>query len=290
MSNREVGCLDRFVNARAPVLAGVIDDSRRILGMGIAAGVYGVMGLGSLIGALAAAISARHGAAVVPLVFQGAVFLMGSGVFAGARAWIKRCVKVEHTTQVRLTPEAKKLVRTLITHLEGWPGGRRRRRRRLRRAMKRGLLRALHDRRCEDVLSPEAFRLLESAAREYNRIYGTLAADNQGRNPTLEKLGPNIYAATDEAMAEILHAAALVDRFPESGARWESQTSGRVEELRELADQVERLQNAAPAPAALGSGASRLQDVLGELRAVEQACEELRFTASPTEERRLYRR
>jgi hypothetical protein len=285
MSNREVGSLDRFVNARAPVLAGVIDDSQRVLGMTIVAAVYGAVGLGCLFGALAAV----PGGHALELAIEGAGLLTFSGAFAIARNWVKRRVTAEYTTHVRLTPEARKLVRTLITHLEGWTGSRRRRRRRLRHAMKRGLLRVLHDRRCEDVLSPEAFRLLESAAREYNRIYGSLAADRPTRNATIEKLAPNIIAATDEAMAEILHAGALVDRFPESGSRWEAQTAGRVEELRELADQVERLQNSASPSAALTEGVSRLQEVLAELRAVEQAREELRVAVPPAEEQKLYR-
>lgn len=277
MSHRQISSLDRFVSARAPLLAGFVDEARRLLGMSIVAGTYGVVGMGILIAGLATGNS--------PEALGGALLLIPSGVMAGARALVKRRLKLEPLPHVRLTPEAKTLLRMLITHLTGWPLGRLRRRRSLRRAMRRGLLPALHDRRCEDVLTPEAFELLNSAAQEYNRIYGALAFDDQARNPTLDRLAPTISAAADETMGEILHAAALLDRFPESGSRVQGHASQQVEELRELAGQVERLQTSEEPPAALEEGRSRLQEVLEEIRAAQLAQEELRLGPAPAHER-----
>jgi hypothetical protein len=285
MPNREFSSLDRFVNRRAPVLMGIIDESRRIFVLGIVAGVYSALGLSLGVGALASGNPPQ----ALALAIQGAVFLGGAGVITGIRAWLKQHVKDQPASHVRLTPEARALVHSLIAHIEGWAFGWRRRRIRLRRAIRRGLLRSRHDRRSEDVLSPRVFHLLERAAAEYNRIYGALALGAPHDNATLDRLAPNIRAATDEAMAEILHAGALLEKFPESGAHVETEARAHVEDLKELADQTERLQASNDPLPAIEASASRIHSVLEELRSDQRAREELgQSTASPGVQR-LYR-
>jgi hypothetical protein len=284
MSNREISSLDRFVNARAPLVLGIVSDAFTRRALAAIAGAYAAGGIANL----TIALTVAHGHALAP-VLAGALFFAGGGVLAGVSVWMKRRLKAHQIADVRLTREAQTLLRSLLTHLEGWPFGRRRRRFRYRRAMRRGLLRSRHDRRCEDVLAPRVFQLLDAAAAQYNRTYAALALDDPARNATLEKLAPNIRAAIDEAMAEILHHAALLDKFPEAGSPLEAQAQGRIAELKDLADQVARLGPSAEAPRALGEGSSRLQDVLGELRADERAREELRLSAAPEETQQLYR-
>jgi hypothetical protein len=275
MSNREVGSLDRFITTRAPALAGWIDPRRRVRALGIVSGAYGVIGIGSLIGALAAG----GGPPSLALFGQSVLFLAGSGIIAGVRSWLKQRAGAETALPIPLTPEAKELVRSLVTHLEGWPLGRRRLRHRLRRLMQQGVTRTAHDRRCEDVLSPEAFALLESAAHAANRVYGALAAEDCPANSTLARLAPTIYAAADETMAEMLDLAARCDRYPESGAQAQGQS--QIEELNALADRVERLQATVDSAETAAPDVSRIQAVLKELHADERAREELQQTVEP---------
>jgi hypothetical protein len=284
MSNREISSLDRFVNSRAPLLMGIVSDHVTRRALAAIAGAYAAAGVAQL----TIALTVAHGHALAPML-AGSLFFVGGGVLAGVSGWMKRRLKAHQVVDVKLTPEARTLLRSLLTHLEGWPFSRRRRRFRYRRAMRRGLLRSRHDRRCEDALAPPVFQLLEAAAAEYNRTYAALALGDPVRNATLERLAPNIRAAIDEAMAEILHDAALLDKFPEAGSPLEAQARGRIAELKELADQVARLGPSAEAPRALGEGSSRIRDVLGELRADERAREELRLGTVPDEAQRLYR-
>ena len=277
MSNREVGSLDRFIITRAPTLAGWVDPRRRIRALGIVSGAYGVVGIGSLIGAL----TAGGGTPSLALLGQSVLFLSGSGIIAGVRSWLKERAGAETALPIMLTPEAKALVRSLVTHLEGWPLGPRLRRRRLRRMMQQGVARTAHDRRSEDLLSSEAFALLESAASEANRIYGTLAFEGAPANSTLARLAPTIYAAADEALAEILDLAARCERYPETGAQVRAQAQSGIEELKALAERVERLQATMDTAERTDTEVSRIQTVLKDLHADEQAREELQQIITP---------
>jgi hypothetical protein len=277
--NRQISSLDRFVNGRGPVFAGVTDDSRRILALGFVGGFYAVMG----VGLVASGLMHSGAAQVIP----GLSFLTCGTVVTGVREWLRRRPNAEMTCHAPVTPEARALLRSLIAHLNGWAFGPRMRRLRLRRAMRRGLLRSMHDRRCEDVLSPAAFRVLDDAARELNRIGGALALDQPPAGSTLGEMAPNIRAAADEAMAEILHDAALLDRYPEGAARLEEQARQRIAGLRTLADHVQRLQSTGDVPLQAGTSASRIENVLEQLRADEQARAELGVDSTEAEVQRL---
>lgn len=280
-TNREVSSLDRFVITRAPVLAGIVDDSGRLLVMAILSTVYAIAGAAFVAGA------AVLPAAALPLALNGGFFLATGGLLGGIRFWLKSRLKPEHTTRTELTTEARELLCDLIAHVQGWPFGRHMRRRLLRRAMRRGTTDPARSQRCEDVLSPEAFRLLESAALQYNRIFGVVGAGAQPGSDAFARFGPEILAAADATMAQILDAAALVNRLPETAPRLEAELQSRVQELTELAGEVERLQGASMSSPALAEDASPVRRVLEDLRADQLAREELRRSRTEPEPQQI---
>lgn len=262
---REVGSLDRFVHTRGLALAGG-PLRARIFRCNIAS--YGVLGV------LLLANGAFHGLAsdlrsIIP--FLG--IATGLTVATGIRTAMMQRSLPAPATDVRLSPDAMRLLQRLVEHLEGWSFYGRRGRKRMRKALLKGLaLPNSHGRRCEDLLSPAAFTVLENAAREYNRIAAALAAPDN--SPTLRRMAPSIRASAEEAMAEILQLAALLDEFPE-GVTPARAAAARTEELRTLAAELDRLQNLVSPPAFVNGG-SRIQGVLEELRADRIAREELR--------------
>ena len=267
---REVGSLDRFVHTRGLALAGGALRAR-IFRCNI--GSYGMLSV--LL--LANGFFQARGLPVhlLPVLCVAAGFTVAAGI----RSVVMQRSLPAPATDVRLPPDAMRLLQRLVEHLEGWSFYGRRGRRRMRKALARGLvLPNSHGRRCEDILSPAAFTVLENAAREYNRVAAALAAPDD--SPTLRRMAPSIRASTEEAMAEILQLAALLDEYPESATPAQA-AAARTEELRTLAAELDRIQGAAPPPAFLNGG-SRLQGVLEELRADRIAREELREDAPQT--------
>jgi len=272
MSISEVGPLDRFITTRVPALAGWGDDSLwRIRTLGIVSRVHGIIAIGLLIGALAIG----GGPPSLALSFMSLPFLVGSGVTASLRAWFKRLAGSAAAHPITLSPAAKELVRTLMTHLAGtslrWRG------------TDQSVIRIAHGQRSEDLLSPDTFSLLESAAHEANRIYGALAGEGSSANATLVRLEAAIYCAADETMAEMQEFAARCERYPENGAQVRAQGQRRIEELKALADQAERLQATVDSAATDAPQVSRIQAVLKELHADAQAREELQPTVTTPE-------
>ncbi|MFN3649080.1 MAG: hypothetical protein ACK47B_05815 [Armatimonadota bacterium] len=84
-------------------------------------------------------------------------------------------------------------------------------------------------------------------------------------------------------MAAVLHVAALLNRSPESAGAHAPEAAARTDELRELADQVERLRAGEITLDAAGRE-SRIQEVLRELRQDEAARRELSPAAEPERE------
>jgi hypothetical protein len=268
VANRELSSLDRFLTNRAPILAGIVNDARTLAILRIVGAVYGAVGLASL---AAAPLTSQDvfAAMAVP-------FLACAATMVGITAVVRARLRLDSSSQARLSREAAQLVRQLLSHLHGWPLTRRMRRLRFRRLMGKGILRSMHDRRSEDVLTPEAFRVLEAAAREFNRIHAALGSPGS-RPSALERLAPNVRAAADETMAELLHVGAVLNSLPEASGAHEDSLQARIAELRELAERTESLgaSVAAPSVAAEGSG-TRIQELLAGLRAEEEAREELR--------------
>jgi hypothetical protein len=280
MSNREVSSLDRFVTTRGPILADIVSDSRRLLVMTILSTLYGVVGTGFIAGA------AAGGDAVLPLAITGGICLATGGLVGGIRAWLKFRLKPEQTTRAELTAEAKELLCALIDHVQGRTFGRGRRRR-LREAMRRGITNPARTQRSEDLLAPEAFRLLDSAASQYNRILGVIDGGIQEGRDGLTRFSPDILAAADTTMAQLLDAAVLLNRLPETARRLEAEVHSRVQELTELADEVERLRTSIVSSPTLAEGVSPVRHVLEELRADQRARDELRRSWAEPEEQQL---
>src|SRR5207244_1490838 len=85
----------------------------------------------------------------------------------------------------------------------------------------------------------------------------------------------------------VLHAAALMEKYPENAPSQRELAIPKIEALKELADQVERLQLAGPTLGPLPAPEPRIQRVLEELRADQAARAELappEATADPREE------
>jgi hypothetical protein len=261
---RPPSSLDRFLTNRAPILAGILSDTRRIRVLtGIGAG-YGLLGLLLL---LSGAATGNGGVAGASTVF------LSTGIAASVIAAAMRArFKPDSAASVTLSPEATALVRLLLRRLYRLPLGPLGLARRLRWAARRGEGVPAYGGRSVEVLTPEAFRILDAAAREYNRIHAALGQPGD-RPSALERFAPNVRAAADETIAELLHLGALLNRLPEAGAARENEAQARIAELRELAHRVEQL-GAADAVLA-GEAGSRIQSVLSDLRGDQQAREEL---------------
>jgi len=280
MPEREISSLDRFITRHAPMVLEVM----RARVLGIVGGIYGAFGLVMLLVGLGAAL-VGHQAVVVAI--PGAVFGATGGIMLGLRRLFQRSAPPEYATHVDLTPEAKALAVSLATHLFGWPLGPRLKRLRWRRRLGGRAATGLRPgRRCQDLLSPPAFRLLEAAARECNRIHGVVSMDLP-RGSGLRRLAPAVRAAALETMAELFHTAALIEATPENAGALESEAGARVRELGELAAQVERLHGEAMSEEAQVDGPTRIQALLQELHADERARGELATEGGGVEERRV---
>src|SRR5262245_22053095 len=116
MPEREISSLDRFLARHGPAALDLV----RTRVLGILGRIYSAVGLGALgVGVLGG------------LVVSGAVFVALPGaIFAGTgdlmlwlRGLFQRQIPPEYAAPGGLTPEAKALVYSLITHLFGLPMG-----------------------------------------------------------------------------------------------------------------------------------------------------------------------
>lgn len=271
MPEREISSLDRFLVRHAPAALDMV--RARILGL--VGSVYCSIGLGALgVGLVGELVGS--GAAFVAI--PGAFFAGTGGLMLWLRGLFQRQIPPEYAGPAELTPEAKVLAHSLIAHLFGWPLGPRFRRAVWRRELAdRNLLSLMRDRRSEDALTPAAFRLLDAAARECNRIHGILSLEHRPAS-TSQKIAPDVRAAVAETMSELLHTATLLERTPECAAAMEPEAEERVQELRELADRVEQFH--AAAEAAQVERPTRLQALLAGLRAEQRARAELSSAAA----------
>jgi len=246
--------------------------------MGVLAAGYG------LVGAATAALGAgmaMAGKPLLPLLIQGGTFLLTGGLLAGIRTGIKHRMQQDPTLPVEVAPDAQALLQRLLSHLHGWPLSRIRRRRRYRRLMRRQTIALPTEKRCEAILRSETFALLESAAREANRIYGVLEQVKGLPSSALDPMAPSIRAAADEEMVSIFQMAAQIEKFPESKeSRW-GEAQQKIADLHALAEQVEKqfaLRDS--------TSSSRLHTVLNALSADVRAREELNasaYTSTPSE-------
>jgi hypothetical protein len=171
-------------------------------------------------------------------------------------------------TDVRLTPDAKNLVQRMLAGMYG---------RSWSTSNMSGLPHAQHARNpgmtatARQVLPTEVFDLLNGAAEQANRVWGSLATLATAADPVLVRNGPNLALAADETMAGIFDLAEQIVRYPEATQLQSRVIRERTAQLKELADRVEASQ------AALGVAApvSALDSVLDELRLSQMARREL---------------
>lgn len=117
---------------------------------------------------------------------------------------------------------------------------------------------------------------LEQAAHEYNRIAGVLAAGSSG-SAMLAKMSQRVTRAADEVMADALHQAALVAKYPEGASAARQKLTSLTDNLRELADRIERVSNEQTSITDKVAYRSSIDDVLDELRMEQVARDELRL-------------
>lgn len=272
----DMSSLDRFIMARGMALSGGGDLNNRLRVMGILGGVYS--GIASVEVLISLFLTKTEG--FLPLIFQGGAFGLTAAILLSVRAALKRRARQTAPVQTTLTPEARDMLLMLLNHLQRATGSPFGHRARMRRSMAGAVLPMESTHRSRPLLAEETFELLERAAYEANRLYAVLTESALSKHPALQKLAPAALAATDEAMASILHTAALIERFPESAPQRREGIETQTAELRELAEQIETMASAAPAAIREGAEISRIQTVLQGLRAEQRALAELNEPSS----------
>jgi hypothetical protein len=252
MENESSTSLDRFVRTQAGSFLGTGNLGENPRTWRIAGALQVIGGLGTL---TVGSLPGMQG-----FLFVGAWLTLQGIYYLGTGARIGRALQSGPIPGLRLTQEAEALLSRLADHVTGgfwlpWKSG---------------------ENRCREVLTPEAFEMLEEAAFQFNRLQGLLAAGQIGAAAVAERLRPLIRVAAEEAMAAVLHSAALVQQFPESAAAHRATVTAPMRGLRELADRVEHL---------LGQDASLLE-TLPQETALERALAELGTDAVAREELR----
>lgn len=278
-NGEEITSLDRFVIQHLPGMSGLSAEAFAGRALRIMSLSYGATGLlMAAIGVIASLGGARD--ALWTLIPAG-VLGFTSAFTASLGTVLRWRAKEGRPATVRLTPEASELSRRLMQHLAGTFFFRHPKLRHVRRVRSHNLPGMLQDRRSEDELSQAAFRLLDAAAFQYNRIYGLLALsshETSADGTTLDRLGPSIRAAAEETMAELLHVAAMIERSPETTDALETEGQERIRELQELAGEVDRLRAATQSSTAQLEGPTRIRSILDELRAEQAARADLSAT------------
>ncbi len=232
MPEREMSSLDRFILNHASSLLRIPSSAQvSLLAMAFGGGLQLVLGIGL---ALVSVIALGPPLQWV-LGIQGvAMILVGGGL--GYQAWKKmESLKTEVLPAAPLSSEAKLFLQSLINRVGGWNW--------------RGGFSPSKRERCADLLPSDVFAMLDEAANHYNRIRGMLADASPATHPTILKFAGEMKAATDEAMAHLLHQAGLMTNFPESIQEAEERSAEAVNAIRDLADRVGRLRSSGWTPA-----------------------------------------
>jgi len=125
------------------------------------------------------------------------------------------------------------------------------------------------------VPSAASVEALEPVAHQANRIQAL--AESAATGSELDRISPRIEQALNEAIAEALHCAATIARFPE-GERPAAERLERIRsELQEIADRCESL-SAGKSILDRALPRSQPQELIHELRAMDEVDRELRET------------
>lgn len=274
MHNVSQSSLDRFLLNHGPVLIGQTNFK-------VAARING--GIGAVFTALGLAFIGASLATGDAGIMAGAAGPLAAGLTNVAMALVWHA-KAKQTYQpaTRLSPEAMLFVHRVMRSAFGW--------------RYKWIDRSLHQRAhkhggffdrqtgeaeqlqkpaCQ-ILSPQLFELLNAAAAQHNRIFGILTSSPLPNSGPIGKMKPALLQAIDETIAEVLHCAALLDKYPEGNASAVKVIQARTAALRETADRVESLVSRDLANAIEASAeASALDAVLDDLRLCDQAQKEL---------------
>ncbi|MEZ0326613.1 MAG: hypothetical protein ACAH95_11975 [Fimbriimonas sp.] len=280
--------LDRFLKNRAAIGLGLVN--KRITFIQSAMG-----GLLSLVGS--AGIMATVGGASRDTVPAMTLMLAAGAVMFTTSVVVRRMFRSMGSVDWRLSPEAKGLLLKLVRRRLGWLEGGgfamssrgmglgfgmgKHTRRTLRRiAWDNGESSFRMLSRPAPEVSPEVIAFLDVAAEQYNRISGIV--QSPALAGTLSKLGPTAIAAADEAMADILHQSATLDKFPESVNATRKQIDTAIRALIELGDRLEEVATRDQLLTERLDYSSKMDSVLEELRLDQLARSELQ--TPPAEE------
>jgi hypothetical protein len=249
----------------------------------VVGGVCAVAGLGMFTAPLFGADPAMMAGAIGPLI-AGAVNI---GVGLSFRRKM-----IDHTCTVQLTPEAKALLMGRHRRLYGWmspglpwtPGLGLSHRHGLiggpiatRRARRMAMWTGVTPDMVPDDIEEDELVQLDRVAAEYNRTIGALESSKAG-SATLAKMAPRILKAADEAMADALHQAAMLVKYPEGGSAAKARLKAQENSLREIAERVESLATDNQGFTDKVAYKSSIDDVLDELRLESLARAELKQT------------
>ncbi|HWD40039.1 MAG TPA: hypothetical protein VG944_14415, partial [Fimbriimonas sp.] len=231
--------LERFVQGRGMQLSGRNYYGQKAFGIQFSIGaVLSLVGVGMAAASLLGAQRELIFAAIGPFT-AGAVNV---GVALGMR---KKSASSQAPT-VNLTPEAKRLLSALVWKFvwkknrwymgeemwgagsENWHGC----------GWQHYLERPLNE------ITADAYDYLEQAAFQYNRVQASLATAHPGT--ALDKMRSRIVAAADEGIADALHQAALISKYPEGSEAVRARLSSSLTVLTELGARVEALNVAEP--------------------------------------------
>mgnify|MGYP000902702073 CR=1 FL=1 len=181
---------------------------------------WACIGAAPILAPLAALMIEPKGAAIgVSLAIAGAVHL---GVFH----WVKKNPEMRDEPAPRLTPAAKKFLKRVVTAVVGKdPLGQKYYGRFLKQSATEVRQSAM------GAMSPAALESFETTAEAYNRLSGLCQSD-----PLLHL--SHLKTASD-AMAAALDLTARLDAYPEQEADLKPRVMGIVDQLTELANQIE---------------------------------------------------
>lgn len=260
--------LNRFLERRGPILAGLRYGASSKANFVVAGLLLGT----AAATAVAASVSGEPG------IFAGVAGPLGGAVanlIVGFR--MRSAAKGELGTEVRLSPEARRLLIRWVKSAHGWRfwhvGSFDRETPSAEPSAVRGRLRRRVP--ASEFVHPALYRVMVPLAEQYNRVHGLAMSLKGEPSPAADKMRRTLALAADEAMAEALRLAALFDAYPESGEVHLQQIGVLADRLRELADRSEGLRLRLQAPGSPDRSLLLLRAALEELELEESAHQEL---------------
>jgi hypothetical protein len=124
------------------------------------------------------------------------------------------------------------------------------------------------------VLENSAGIIMEEGCFVYNRLEGLLKLDVESGEKA-RTIAPQIRAAADESMVNLLNQVALLDRNPESQSLIESRAIDQIRKMTELANRFEELLRKPETLTDRLNNTTVMDNVLDQLRGESQAWREL---------------